>query len=430
MQLTEQSQKIALGEYAPLSTRTSYQEVDELAHGFIRMIQAIHDREESLKTSERVLNSVIEQSPYSTWISDNNGTMLRMNNACRELLHITDDEVVGKYNVLNDNIVREQGMLPQVKTVFEERKPARFILEYDSAQLNQIDLRSPTSRILDVTIFPITDSRGRLTNAVIQHRDITDQRRAEDALKAYSDQLEEMVAARTRELQQAQEQLVRHEKLAVLGQMAGSVGHELRSPLATISNAVYYLNMVLDKPGEEIAEYLEIVASETRNAEKIITDLLDFSRIKSLDRQDIRVAEVVALVLAKHAAPKTVRVTTDIPDGLPAIVADPTHLEQVLANLVTNACQAMPEGGTLTISARLENRMVSMGISDTGAGIAPDNMDKLFEPLFTTKPKGIGLGLAVCKNLVEANGGSIDAESETGKGTTFTVMLPVPEESS
>jgi signal transduction histidine kinase len=142
------------------------------------------------------------------------------------------------------------------------------------------------------------------------------------------------------------------------------------------------------------------------------------------------VAEVVALVLAKHAAPKTVRVTTDIPDGLPAIVADPTHLEQVLTNLVTNAYQAMPEGGTLTISARLENRMVSMGISDTGAGIAPDNMDKLFEPLFTTKPKGIGLGLAVCKNLVEANGGSIDAESETGKGTTFTVMLPVPEESS
>jgi signal transduction histidine kinase len=210
--------------------------------------------------------------------------------------------------------------------------------------------------------------------------------------------------------------------------MAGSVGHELRNPLAAISNAIYYLKMVLPETDENVREFLEIIASETRNSEKIISDLLDFSRVKSLNRQKMQVAEVVALVLEKHVPPDAIHGAINIPDDLPAIVADPVHVDQVLSNLVTNACQAMPESGTLTVSAHKDGDMVAIDVGDTGCGIAPEHLDKLFEPLFTTKPKGIGLGLAVCKNLVEANGGSISVESDAGKGSTFTVSLPVEPE--
>jgi signal transduction histidine kinase len=267
-------------------------------------------------------------------------------------------------------------------------------------------------------------------------------KQAEDRLKEYSEHLEEMVEERTHKLREAQDKLLRREKLAVLGQMAGSVGHELRTPLSTISNAVYYLGMITEAhdetPQEDAAmqpdaatrEYLEIIRSETRRAEKIVADLLDFSRVKSLNRQEIEVADVVALVLEKHVPPDTIHVAINIPDNLPTLLADPGHVEQVLSNLVTNAFQAMLQGGTLTISARSNGDMVAIDVSDTGDGIAPEHLETIFEPLFTTKPEGIGLGLAVCKNLVEANGGTIALETREQVGTRFTVNFPTKEDAS
>jgi signal transduction histidine kinase len=124
-------------------------------------------------------------------------------------------------------------------------------------------------------------------------------------------------------------------------------------------------------------------------------------------------------------------VTLNLPENLSTAYADPSQMTQVLGNLVVNACQAMTEGGKLVISAKPstlnDQPSVAIAVNDTGMGIPPENMQKLFEPLFTTKPKGIGLGLAISQKLVEANGGRIEVESEAGKGSTFTVWLPVKE---
>lgn len=139
--------------------------------------------EEALRTSESFLNSIIEQSPHAMWISDARGTLLRLNRACREMLEITEEEVVGKYNVLEDNIVEEQGAMPLVRKVFESGEPVRFLLRYDSAALRQIPLSRTVRRVLDVTIFPIRDSSGKITNAVIQHIDVTAEHVAEQALR-------------------------------------------------------------------------------------------------------------------------------------------------------------------------------------------------------------------------------------------------------
>jgi PAS domain S-box-containing protein len=263
--------------------------------------------------------------------------------------------------------------------------------------------------------------------------DITERKRAEEALKEYSERLEEMVEERTKELRDAQEELVRKGKLAILGQLAGGVGHELRNPLGVISNAVYFLQMTLPDADETTAtakEYLEIISEEVRNSSKIISDLLDFSCTRMPEREEIAVSELVAEVLEKRPPPEGVEVTTRIAPDLPPVYVDPRQMGLVLVNLVVNAYQAMKEGGALTIktsevSEKLpKSKWIALSVSDTGCGISQEHMKKLFEPLFTTKARGIGLGLATSRILVEANGGSMEVESEEGKGSTFTVRLP------
>jgi PAS domain S-box-containing protein len=273
----------------------------------------------------------------------------------------------------------------------------------------------------------VYDANGQPKDIIGYWADITERKRAEEKLKEYSERLEEMVKERTRELHEAQEQLVRREKLAVLGQLAGGVGHELRNPLGVISNAVYYLKMVLSDADETTREYLEMISTEVGNSTKIVSGLLDFARTRPAEREEIGVSDLVAQVLEKHSPPEGVHVTTEVASDLPTVYVDPRQIEQVLTNLVTNAYQAMPEGGSLTISAKAEQNKVAVSVTDTGCGISPENLEKLFEPLFTTKARGIGLGLAVSKNLVETNGGSIEVVSEEGKGSTFTIILPTEE---
>lgn len=270
----------------------------------------------------------------------------------------------------------------------------------------------------------IFDDAGHVVEFQSVGRDITDQKTAEKALRKYSERLEEMVAERTKQLQDAQEELVRKEKLASLGQLAGAVNHELRNPLAVISNAVYYLRMTLPDLDETASEYLEMISSEVRKSEKIVSDLLDFSRARSPDREHVTVSSLINSALERVPPQKGVKVSTDVPADLPPVFVDSQQIEQVLYNLVTNAYQAMPEGGLLTVGARREASGVHLSVTDTGCGIPEDTIGRLFEPLFTTKPRGIGLGLAVSKTFAEANGGRIEVESTQGRGSTFTVVLP------
>ncbi len=260
-------------------------------------------------------------------------------------------------------------------------------------------------------------------------RDVTEHQRAEEALKQHRDHLEEMVEERTQALRDAQEQLVRHEKLAVLGQLAGGVGHELRNPLGAIKNAAYFLNMALEEPEPEVQETLEILEREVGTSERIISSLLDFARARPPARRQVNINAVLREALSRTTVPENVEVVSQLDESLPAIPADPDQLGQVFGNIILNGIQAMPEGGWLVVSSRGEPgarpEWVVVSFADTGVGIPEENLGRLFEPLFTTKAKGIGLGLATIKTLVEGHGGSIEVESEVGKGSTFTVRLPL-----
>ena len=244
--------------------------------------------------------------------------------------------------------------------------------------------------------------------------------------------LEVRVSARTSELQTAlgelretQETLVRKEKMATLGLLAGGVGHELRNPLGVMTNAVYYLKAVMKNAPDEVKDYLEILRTQITLAEKIVGDLLDFARIKPPQVESVSVTKLVDAQLERAGSLDGVRVERDFPANLPAIQVDRVQIGQVVLNLITNALQSMNgHGAVLTLRASHTNGSVRLDVGDTGVGMTPEQMKRLFEPLYTTKARGIGLGLAVSRGLVMANRGVISAESTPGVGTTMSVSLP------
>ena len=271
------------------------------------------------------------------------------------------------------------------------------------------------------------DASGRAVRITGVCWDISARKEIESTLKAYSDRLGHMVDERTQQLRDAQDELVRKGKLAVLGQLAGGVGHELRNPLGVISNAVYFLKLINDGADETTREYLNIISSEVYNSQKIISDLLGFARTSRADRSAVSLSVLVTEVLAQISPSDDVKVIREIPEDLPLLSVDPGQVKQVLSNIILNACQAMPGGGVLTVVAQYGDGRVRISVADTGCGMSGEELSQIFEPLYSTKARGIGLGLSVTKNLVEANDGKIEVSSEPGKGSTFTVVLPVRE---
>jgi PAS domain S-box-containing protein len=261
----------------------------------------------------------------------------------------------------------------------------------------------------------------------IYGRDITRLKDIEDKLLEYSKDLEKIIAEKTDELVQAQDRLLRQEKLATMGQLASSVGHELRNPLAVINNSLYMLRLNDSKQDAASKDYMDIIDQEVSNANKIITDLLTFARIKPVDLNPTNMHTLIEEILHKFPPPENVIVSIRFAEDLPLSLIDSSQIKQVIANLVTNAYQAIPVEGELIIDGRKTSDQIKIDFIDNGVGIPPENMEKIFEPLFTTKAKGIGLGLTVSKMLAEVNNGRIKVESTVGKGSVFSLFLPIFE---
>jgi len=375
--------------------------------------------EDALRRSEASLSDAQRIAHLGNWDWSIDTNELRWSDEVYRIFGLIPQEFGATYDAFLSSVHSDDREMVKraVDRALREQEP------YDIE--HRIVRRDGSERIVHEQAGVVHDDSGRPIRMLGTVHDITERKRAEKALREYSERLEEMVEQRTKELREAQEQLLRSEKLAVLGQLAGGVGHELRNPLGAIKNAAYFLKLTLENPEREIGETLEILENEVEASERIISSLLDFARPKPPNRRKVDINELIEQTLRRIGVRDNIKVVTELCDGPPIMLADPDQLSQVFGNIIVNAVQAMPEGGRLTVRSEVRSAdCLAISFEDTGVGIPQENLQKIFEPLFTTKAKGIGLGLAVINGLVEGHGGSIDVKSVVGKGSTFTVKLP------
>ena len=266
--------------------------------------------------------------------------------------------------------------------------------------------------------------------------------RALALVEGANQRLEDRVRQRTLELESANEQLldaqdrvVRSERLAAIGQLAGGVAHDLRNPLGAIKNAVYYLRKKLDsselaRANPRIEQFLDIMDDEIEHSDQIMKDLLSFARVNALSLEPTSLEYVIEYSLSGMEINDGISIVKRYEPELPQVQADQVQLQRVFTNLAGNAQDAMPDGGELVISVKRVGGFVEVALRDTGIGIGDGDLKRVLDPLFTTKAKGTGLGLAICEEIVSNHGGTIDVTSKLGEGATFSLRLPVISDSS
>jgi len=231
-------------------------------------------------------------------------------------------------------------------------------------------------------------------------------------------------------IKKLEDDLSQKERLAVLGELGAGVGHEIRNPLSVVKASAYLLRIVLDKPNSEVSEIIDTLEKESFRIEQIVDSLLRFAHPKIPIMVNVDLSKTTEIMLSEIKIPDTVSIVTELDAKLPPIHADYGQLNIIITNIITNALQAMPKGGQLRISTTTDSsKWVILSIADTGIGISSENLKILFQPLFTTKAQGIGLGLPITKALVERNNGVISVESELGKGSTVTIKFPISQSS-
>jgi signal transduction histidine kinase len=226
-----------------------------------------------------------------------------------------------------------------------------------------------------------------------------------------------------------EEQLVKANKLSVLGELASSIAHEIKNPLISIQGFARRIGTTEDR--DKLEKYAKFIEEEADRLTQVLAKLLGFSRMDEPKKDLLNMNDIVddtVLFMEHHLTRfKNVSISLEKKPDLPMVHVDRIHVQQTMVNLLMNATQAMPEGGRIQIRTGMNDQYVFISITDTGIGIKDEDLDRIFEPFFTTKEKelGTGLGLSLCKRLIEANAGKIEVESKVGEGTTFTIMIPI-----
>ncbi|MBI2894052.1 MAG: PAS domain S-box protein [Deltaproteobacteria bacterium] len=364
--------------------------------------------------------AIFDHIAHPIFIKDRQFRFVLLNRALCELVGYRREEMIGK---------TDYDFFPEPEADFFRQKDLEMFTSGREVTIEQEPITDSAGvrHVLATTKVPLRAASGEVTHLVGIIHDITRLKEAEEALKNANEVLELRVAERTRALQLAQEELLRKERLAVLGRLVGGLAHQIRSPLGALTNAVYILKRRLEDLPPEAAHALEIIKEEAWRANRIISDMIDYARVRPISPTPVPVTEVIDAATRRGWITPTVRVELELPGSLPPVAIDRAQVEGAISNVVRNAVDAMPEGGPLRIDARQEGDEVVVGIQDTGAGVPEEVRERLFEPLVTTKADGLGLGLTTARALIENQGGRIDCVQSGPAGTRFEIRLPVAE---
>ncbi|AEJ60845.1 signal transduction histidine kinase, nitrogen specific, NtrB [Spirochaeta thermophila DSM 6578] len=340
---------------------------------------------------EDVLNSI----PEAILVLDEDDRLAFANRLAQRLGVVEEDsEGRGVEDAVRDTQIREhvRALLSREETV----RGREFTFDLGGRR-----------RIFRVDVLPLVRG-GMIRGTLVLMEDVTDQRAQEVRLK-------------------------RMESLASLTTLAASVAHEIKNPLGAISIHLQLIERLLSQKGclstEEVSPYVGVIKEEIERLNRIVVDFLFAVRPINLEREELSVRELVEETLSlvgPELAQAGVRVDIRIPEDIPSLSLDRRYIKQALLNLIKNAVQAMPEGGVLTVWAQLRDGRLALSFSDTGVGIPEHLKEKIFEPYFTTKETGSGLGLTLVYKIVQEHGGEIEVQSAEGKGTTFTLLFPIP----
>jgi PAS domain S-box-containing protein len=378
------------------------------------------------------LAEVIEELPHPTFVKDREFRYVLVNRALVQIGGHPAEAILGK---------TDYDFLPKEVADFYRAKDAEVFASAVEVTVDEEALTDGAGarRILSTRKVPLRGPTGEVTHLIGAISDITRVKAVEEALRLSTELLERRVAERTHALALAQDDLVRKERLAVLGRLAGGVAHQVRNPLAAIKNAAYVLQRRVREAEpqpftdaaarDDVTQAIEIIHDEVQRANQIITDLLDYARVRVPVRRLTAIGELIDRALEAQMLPPTIAVVRNLPE-LPAVALDGDQLRGALYNIIRNAIEAMNDGGTLTVDAELREGAVVVRIADTGEGIPAEVRARLFEPLVTTKLLGLGLGLVTARTLIEGQGGAIRLVEREGPGACFEVSLPLAPASS
>jgi signal transduction histidine kinase len=285
-----------------------------------------------------------------------------------------------------------------------------------------VEFTDGTVRHLLGNACPLYDAEGQPRGSVAAFIDITERKAMQDKLEDYSKHLEKLVEEKTKLLRDA-------ERLAAIGETAGMIGHDIRNPLQAIIGELYLSKDSLhslpeSEAKQELADSMRVIEEQAVYINKIVTDLQDYAKPLAPCLEENDVEKIVESVLSTMDIPETVVVAYFAEKGFPKLIIDSSYMKRILTNLIANARQAMSNGGKITINLYCTGDKAFVSVEDTGEGIPEEARRRIFKPLFTTKAKGQGFGLAVVKRLTEALNGTVTFETEQGKGTKFIVGLP------
>ncbi len=314
------------------------------------------------------------------------------------------------YNLLFHDIKQKETLLT---------KHSEELTKANEQLRNEIDERKKAEDALKISEKIARNHAEELQQAQ------TDLKEKAIELEEYATRMEELAEERASKLRDA-------ERLAAIGATAGMIGHDIRNPLQSIDGAIYLAKDVVTSSSvnsekkKEALDYLNMIAEQVAYIDHMVLDLQDFAKESTPHFEETNVKSLTDQALSMIEIPDNIKVSTVVADDFKAKI-DPEQMKRVFVNLINNAIQAMPKGGKLTIKASKTKNYSSIAFQDTGIGIPGEIKTKIFSPLFTTKSKGQGFGLAVCKKLVEAHGGKITVKSKLDKGATFTIKLPTQQ---
>jgi len=366
---------------------------EELERRSKHLEELVDERTLSLSESEERLYAIIQGSPEGIVVIDSNGNIAECNHAALQLYKSPSrDQLIGRNLV---DLVAKKDRENALR-VFKEVARAEIMTHLRFTMLRNDGQEYPA----EISLSIVRDAAGSLIVYVAIVRDLTEQN-------------------------EIQERLQKAERMAVIGETVAMVGHDLRNPLQGISGAAYLLRQKFGSTADpETLEMLRLIEMGVGRADNIVKELLDYSREIRLELTETNAKTITEAALLQVRIPENVTVR-DLTYDKPRLLIDAAKIERVFVNLVGNAIDAMSKGGELTITCAEAGEILEVQFSDTGEGIRDDVMRNLWKPLNTTKSKGMGLGLAICKRIVEAHGGSIEVKSILGKGSTFTIRLPI-----